>query len=213
MGYKIGVVSQKGGVGKSTIARALATAYSLHEWEVKIADLDVSQSTSYQWQKRRLSSDIEPVVSVECFGSVAQAIKQSDNYDIFIFDGAPHATKATLEISKVSDLILIPTGYSIDDMEPAVVLANDLVKSGINKDKICFIFCRTGDSERERDDAIEYMTQTPYFIFSTQLNEKTAYRRASDRGLSVIECQYKCPKLQADKLVQEVMNKINELTN
>ena len=122
MSYKIGCISQKGGVGKSTVARALATAYASHDWDVKIADLDVSQSTSYQWQKRRLEANITPVVAVEIFGSVKQAMKQADNYDAYIFDGAPHATKATLEIAHISDIVIIPTGLSLDDMEPAVIL-------------------------------------------------------------------------------------------
>ena len=83
MGYSIGVVSQKGGVGKSTIARSIATAYAQNEWDVKIADLDINQSTSYQWQKRRLQAQIEPVIQVECFGAVSQAIKQADHYDLY----------------------------------------------------------------------------------------------------------------------------------
>ena len=212
MGYKIGVVSQKGGVGKSTIARALATAYASHEWDVKIADLDISQSTSYQWQKRRLEAELEPIVAVECFGTVGQAIKHADHHDAFIFDGAPHATKATLEIAKQSDIVIIPTGFALDDMEPAVVLANELVKSGIPAAKIAFAFCRTGDSEREFEDALAYMGQTPYLVLDGRMQEKTAFRRASDQGKAATECQYKGPREQADQLVQSIMDRITELT-
>lgn len=213
MGFKIGVVSQKGGVGKSTVARALAAAYASHKWDVKIADLDISQSTSYQWQKRRLEAQIEPIVAVECFGTVSQAIKQADNYDAFIFDGAPHATKATLEIANTSDIVVIPTGFALDDMEPAVVLANDLVKNGIPANKIAFAFCRTGDSDREYEDAIAYMGQTPYLVLPGRMQEKTAFRRASDQGKAAIECQYKGPREQADQLVQAIMDRITDLTN
>ncbi|OCH60898.1 hypothetical protein A6D98_09875 [Aliivibrio fischeri] len=212
MGRKIGVVSQKGGVGKSTIARALATAFATFEWDVKIADLDINQSTSYQWHKRRLAEKKEPVVAVECFGNVGQALKQADNYDVFIFDGAPHATKATLEIAEVSDMVVIPTGLALDDMEPCVILANDLVKQGINRNKIVFVFCRTGDSKTELKDSFDYMAQTPYKVIEAPLQEKTALRRASDRGLAAIECQYKGPREQAENVIQALMNNLNELT-
>ncbi|MBA3922086.1 MAG: ParA family protein, partial [Nostocaceae cyanobacterium] len=53
MTLQIGVVSQKGGVGKSTIARLLAREYAAAGWDVKIADLDIAQATSTNWKQRR----------------------------------------------------------------------------------------------------------------------------------------------------------------
>ena len=53
MGHVISVVGQKGGPGKSTIARAIGTCYAAAEWQVKIADLDINQSTSFGWLQRR----------------------------------------------------------------------------------------------------------------------------------------------------------------
>ena len=50
----LAVISQKGGVSKSTLARLVAREYSNAGWSVKIADLDVSQGTSFSWQGRRL---------------------------------------------------------------------------------------------------------------------------------------------------------------
>lgn len=47
MAIILGVVSQKGGVGKSTIARLIARELASQDWQVKIADLDISQATSY----------------------------------------------------------------------------------------------------------------------------------------------------------------------
>lgn len=37
----IGCISQKGGVGKSTLARLIAREYANSGWNVKIADLDI----------------------------------------------------------------------------------------------------------------------------------------------------------------------------
>lgn len=211
MALMLGVVQQKGGVGKSTITRAIATTYASAGWDVKIADLDVNQSTSYQWQKRRLSSGIEPVIAVEVFGSVSQALKQSDNYDLFVFDGAPHATRATLDIANASDVVIVPTGLSLDDMEPAVILANDLVKNGVPNNKILFAFCRIGESVKEFEEAKEYLSQTNYHVLNGFMQEKTAFRRASDQGRAATETQYKGPRNQADLLMQAIINRIKEL--
>lgn len=213
MGHKISVVQQKGGVGKSAVSRCLGAAHASFGWDVKIADLDVNQSTSFAWHKRRLASEIEPVVAVEIFGSARQALKQADNYDLFIFDGAPHATKATLEVAHASDMVVIPTGLSLDDMEPCVVLANDLAKNGVDKNKITFVFCRTTGSDSELQEALDYMAQTPYFTIPHPLPEKPSIRRAHDQGLAAIECKYKGPKEAAEMMTQSLINKLNELTN
>ena len=50
----IAFVSQKGGVGKSTLSRALAREAAASGLAVKIADLDTQQSTSVDWHRQRL---------------------------------------------------------------------------------------------------------------------------------------------------------------
>src|SRR5436309_331234 len=92
MALFIGMVSQKGGVGKSTLARLVAREYAKAGWNVKIADLDVSQGTSYHWQARRLQHSLEPVIPVERFGTVEQALRIGPQYDLVILDGPPHST-------------------------------------------------------------------------------------------------------------------------
>ena len=52
----VGFVSQKGGVGKSTLARALATVAAEAGIKVKIADLDPQQQTIARWEERRAAN-------------------------------------------------------------------------------------------------------------------------------------------------------------
>ena len=47
----IAFVSQKGGVGKSTLARALAREAAAAGLKTKIADLDTQQGTSVDWHE------------------------------------------------------------------------------------------------------------------------------------------------------------------
>src|SRR5947209_18909954 len=115
MATVLGLVSQKGGVGKSTLARLVAREYAAAGWNVKIADLDVSQGTSFNWQARRLQRAIEPAVAVERFGSVETAVKVAGVYDLLILDGAPHSTATTLKIAQASAAVILPTGLALDD--------------------------------------------------------------------------------------------------
>jgi chromosome partitioning protein len=111
MSIVIGICSQKGGVGKSTLARLIAREYARAKWAVKIADLDISQGTSFNWQARRLQYGIEPVVAVERFGTVDQALKVAPHVDLLILDGPPHSTVGTLRIAQASLRTSGTTGY------------------------------------------------------------------------------------------------------
>ena len=60
MAIKVAVVSQKGGVGKSSIARLIGREFADNGWLVNIADMDVQQATSYHWFKRRAVNQVTP---------------------------------------------------------------------------------------------------------------------------------------------------------
>lgn len=212
MAIIVGVTSQKGGVGKSTIARLLAREFSVQQWRVKIADLDISQGTSFQWRARRLEAQMEPDVPVEQFGRVDQALKIADDYDLLIFDGAPHSTMATRSISQASDLTVIPTGLAVDDLQPAVMLAHELVKNGVPRTKIVFALCRVGNSTAEIDDARAYLGQAGYTVLPGALPEQVAYRRASDEGRALTETRYASLNERAEELAQGIVDHIARIS-
>lgn len=211
MAFIVSIVSQKGGVGKSTLARLLAREFAAQGWNVKIADLDISQGTSFEWRMRRLQGKIEPDIAVEQFGNVDKALKLNDHYDLLVLDGAPHSTSATRAIALASHLTVIPTGLALDDLRPAVVLAHDLVKQGVSRDKIVFALCRVGDSVLEIEDSRAYLEKTGYSILPGALPEKTAYRRASDEGRALTETRFPSLKERAEELTQGMVDRISHL--
>ena len=212
MAILIGMVSQKGGVGKSTLARLVAGEYAKAGWNVKIADLDVSQGTSYHWQARRLQHALEPVIAVERFGTVEQVLRIGSHYHLMILDGPPHSTAGTLQIGQAADLVVLPSGLSLDDLEPSVLLAHELVKKGIDRQKIAFALCRVGDSESEIAEARSYIDQAGYAVFRGEIPEKTAYRRASDDGRTLTETRFASLNQRSDVLTQSIVNHLNKLT-
>ncbi len=208
----LGVVSQKGGVGKSTVARLVAREYATAGWQVKIADMDVSQATSYYWQSRRLHHQVEPVIAVEQFQSVDQALRIASSYDLLVFDGAPHATATTLKIAQHSNLIILPTGLALDDLEPTVRLAHELKKHGIPVNQLAIALCRIGDSNPEIKEATSYIEQAGYCVLPGALPERIAYRRASDTGRAATETNHPSLNRKADQLVQAIVDKMTNLT-
>ncbi len=211
MALVIGVVSQKGGVGKSTIARLTACNYAASEWAVKIADMDLSQGTCTNWNRRRMQNEIGPTVAVEQFVNVSDALKHGDRYDLIVFDGAPHSTSKTLDIAKVSDLVVLPTGVSLDDLEPTIKLAHELKKNGIQAQKIAIALSRIGNSDAELAEGMEYVRSSGYHLLDGVLFEKTAVRRASDEGKCATETGFKTINEKADVLVQAIVNRVEEV--
>ncbi|WP_316860613.1 ParA family protein [uncultured Cohaesibacter sp.] len=213
MAYKIAVLAQKGGVGKSTIARLIATEFSrLDEgtWNVVIADMDVLQSTSFHWAERRDRNAITPHVLVERFKFVDHALAAADGYDVMVFDAAPHASQDTLKIARFSDVVIIPTGLSLDDLEPTVNLARELHAKGVKANTIVMGLCRVGDSIVEELEARRYLAETEFRTASGHLPDRTAYRRASDMGQAVTETPYGSLNQKAKHFYQSLMQQLYE---
>ena len=213
MAVVIGVISQKGGVGKSTLSRLIAAEYAANEWAVKICDMDLSQGTSSRWNQRRLTAEFQPEISVEQFSRVRQALRHQSSFDLLVFDGAPHATVQTLEIAKASDLVVLPSGIALDDLEPTVRLAHELKENGIDQERIALGFCRVGNSEAELAEAVAYVEETGYSLLKGHLPERTGYRRASDMGRAATETTHKTLNQKADEVVQAVVDRLQEITN
>lgn len=211
MALLIGIVSQKGGVGKSTLARLLAREYAESGWLVKIADMDTQQGTCAQWAARRLQMDRKPEIPVEQFNRVDSALRQADHYDLIVFDGAPHATNITKDIAKHSALMILPTGYSLDDLLPTIKLAHELKREGVPTEKIAIAFSRVGDSESEAQEAARYVEESGYYLLPGAIPERTAYRRANDLGLALTETPFTTLSDKADELVGAIVERINEL--
>src|SRR5262245_9051614 len=104
----VGFVSQKGGTGKSTLARALGAVVAHAGLKVKIADLDPEQETVLYWEKLRDESRAEPPIAVEGFASAAEAIESGEEDELLIIDAPAHANRGTLEIAQAATLVVQP---------------------------------------------------------------------------------------------------------
>lgn len=211
--YGIGCISQKGGAWKSTIARALGTAYTTAGWTVKIIDLDTKQATATRWQQRRLLAGITPDVPVQMYGNVATALSRAGDADLFIYDGPANATEETVKIAKACQLLILPTGLALDDLEPQVTLANTLVDvHGIPVDRIVFALCKASARQPVVDAARVYLGKTRFAVLDGAIQHLDSYAEAMNKGRSIIETPYKSPRAKAMKVIQSAINHFERLT-
>lgn len=120
----IAVISQKGGVGKSTVAVHLAVAGTLAGFRTALVDLD-PQATARKWGDKREAPEPEVVSDhAERLPQLADAAR-ANGADLLIIDTAPNADRASLAAARTADLILIPCRPAAFDLE-AIEATRDL---------------------------------------------------------------------------------------
>jgi chromosome partitioning protein len=207
MAVVVAFVSQKGGVGKSTLSRALAREAAVGGLRVKVADLDTQQGTSVDWHRQRLNASIEPVVSVEAFATAAQALGVANGFDILILDGPARTSQATLEIARAANLVVQPTGASLDDLRPAVREFHALVKAGVPPARLAFALNRIGTPAEEAETRA-YLAEAGYAVLDGCLLERPAYRQAQNAGHAITETRYVALNERADTLIQSLIDRV-----
>lgn len=112
---KIAVISQKGGVGKTTLTVHLATAAALAGYSVAVVDLD-PQATAANWSDWR--ADDNPVVLTAPHARLEQVLEGAvkAGADFVFLDTPPAADSAAVAAAKAADLVLVPTRLSAFDL-------------------------------------------------------------------------------------------------
>lgn len=110
------IVSQKGGVGKTTLAIHLTTEATRAGKKALLVDLD-PQGNASRWAGRR--GDLPPDVSPESPAAIDSVLKDAEleGYDLLVFDTAPNADRSALRAARAADLVLIPCRPSQFDIE------------------------------------------------------------------------------------------------
>lgn len=212
MGTIISLISQKGGVGKSAIARLLAVEFIRAGWSVKIADLDTMQGTATKWKARRDRAAIQPEVPVEKFATVERALREASRYDLIILDGPAHAEQGGRQMAKASALVLMPSCYGLDDLEAQVEAAYELEEHGVDRNRIWFIFSRTSGSPAEDQAARDYLARAKINVFEPVLPELPSIRQGHNGGKSASEISFPVIRERAMAIAVAVASQVKLLS-
>lgn len=203
----VAFTSQKGGVGKSSLARALAREAAASGLSVKLGDLDTQQGTSVDWHRRRLDAGVEPTVSVEAFRTVEQALAQSDRFDLLVLDAPARASEGTRRIAQRADLIVQPTGPALDDLRPGILLFHELVQAGIPPGRLAFALNHVL-TDPEEVAARVYLEEAGYAVLAGSVPSRAAYRDAQNHGRSITETRFGGLNERADTVIQALIDRV-----
>ncbi len=205
----VAFVSQKGGVSKSSCCRALAVEAARSGLSVRIADMDIGQGSQVDWHRDRLSAGLVPSPPVQLHPTLADALTHLGSVDLLLLDGPARADRETLAVAKACDLVVLPSGPSLDDLRPAVRVGHSLTRAGIPASRLLFILTRVS-TDAEARAAREYVTDAGYLVGSGYLPERAAYRAAQNVGRTVTEVPHAGLRAAAEEVIQSVINALPE---
>ncbi|MCW6512402.1 ParA family partition ATPase [Lichenifustis flavocetrariae] len=204
----IGVLSQKGGVGKSTISINIAATLARRGKRVILIDAD-PQASAMAWSAMRELEPLFPVVGMAkptLHKDLPEIVK---DYDHAIIDGAPRVNDLGRAAIIASDLVVIPVQPSPYDVWAAaetVQLVREAQQFKASLKAVFTINRKIANTAIGRDvaGALSQFHDVP--VLSTALVQRVIYAESAGSGLSVAET---APDSEAareiDRLVDEIL--------
>jgi len=174
-------VSQKGGVGKSALARLLAVGAIHRGRKTLLADFDLDQLTCVEWSAQRMRANLEPEVDARAFKSLKKLRKDDGVADFIVADTRGLADDLSGEIAEVSDVVFLPTGVSQDDLRPTLALARRLAKRGA-EGRLVVVLSKVGRSETQFGRAVETIEDAGFELLAEHWPQRDGFQSDLDSG-------------------------------
>lgn len=179
------LISQKGGAGKSTLARQLAVVAGATGASVLI-DRD-SQETSTRWWQRR--QNLQPVperpdlLDLNGVDLTRAAVALRTRPGTVFVDTRPAVAEPEAEAARIADLVIVPVRPSPDDLEAI----GETLKILRRLEKRAAIVVNAAKNEARARDARAALSRYPVPVCPTHVADRAIYLDASLEGRGVGE--------------------------
>jgi chromosome partitioning protein len=180
------LISQKGGAGKSTLARQLAVLAGEEDASILI-DRDPQETTTKWWRRRQgFQPAPERPDLLDLDGTTltdaAAALRKRGNGVVFV-DTRPAVAEPEAEAARVADLVIVPVRPSPDDLEAV----GETLKILRRLDKRVVIVVNAAKNEVRARDARAALSRYPVPVCPAHVVDRAVYLDASLEGRGVGE--------------------------
>lgn len=179
----LAIISQKGGVGKTTLATALAVAAERDGKTVAVFDLDPQASAAFWKDTREADSPAIVAIPPSRLHHVLKAAEET-GCDLAIIDAPPFAKDIAFEAAQRADFILIPTRPAVLDVM-AMTKTLELVGHYDKPSAVVLTFCPI--QGREIADTEDAIRQLGAELAPVRIHNRVAYSRAQQTGQTAQE--------------------------
>ncbi len=179
----LGVLNQKGGVGKTTLSTCLSVAFEEDNKKTALIDLD-PQATACFWSDTR-NKNTPAVVSIQPvrLKSMINAARDA-NTDIVIIDGAAIQKEIAYDVAQVADYIIIPTKTAVFDVTSMQETVKIIKKNNV---PYSIILNMVSPSGQEIDDFKKMTSDLNIPLCNISIGNRKDFFRAQNMGLAVQE--------------------------
>jgi chromosome partitioning protein len=186
----LGLLSRKGGVGKTTLALHLAVLAQAAGRRTLLIDLDPQRSAASWWRAREAQTpqlaEIEPDRLRELLTSADE-----DGVDTAVIDTRPTAEADAVHVAALCDLLVVPTRPAILDLR-AILATLDVVKGAARRSMIVLNACppaRGAGEATMTGDARRALTAFGVPVAPVAITQRTGFSTALIAGLTACEAE------------------------
>jgi chromosome partitioning protein len=184
----IGLLNQKGGVGKTTLAVNLAAALTLRGGRVLLIDAD-PQGSALDWAAAREGDPLFAVVGLPRPTVHKEIAVVAQGYDHVVIDGPPRVTDLARSAIMASDLVMIPVQPSPYDIWAADEVVKLIAEARVYKENLKSVFAvnrKIANTAIGRDVG-EALAAYQVPVLKATITQRVVFAEAVAQGKSIFE--------------------------
>ena len=202
----IGILNQKGGVGKTTLSVNLAGALARRGAKVLLIDAD-PQGSALDWSAARAGDSLFSVLALPRPVLHKEMARIGKDYDHVLIDGPPRVSDLARSAIMASDRVVIPIQPSPYDVWSAgeIVKLVDEAKVFHELQKTVFVVNRKIANTEIGRDVREALAAYPFPVLTESVTQRVIFAEAAATGQAIWEID------REGRATQEIEGVLTEL--